>query len=144
MKIKDVDLGEYPIILAPMEDVTDPPFRTLCREWGADMSYSEFISADGLIRNAAKSLVKLDIEDSERPVGIQIFGANADSMREATQMIASLGGEYLKLNTTYGAASFDINEHNRELLSFLKSNRHFVSEFKERDNQFKVSFLHSC
>jgi hypothetical protein len=61
-----------------------------------------------------------------------------------TQMIASLGGEYLKLNTTYGAASFDINEHNRELLSFLKSNRHFVSEFKERDNQFKVSFLHSC
>ena len=90
MKIKDVDLGEYPIILAPMEDVTDPPFRTLCREWGADMSYSEFISADGLIRNAAKSLVKLDIEESERPVGIQIFGANADSMREATQMIASL------------------------------------------------------
>ena len=63
--------------------------------------------------------------------------------REA-QMVASLGGEYLKLNTTYGAASFDINEHNRELLSFLKSNRHFVSEFKERDNQFKVSFLHSC
>ena len=59
-------------------------------------------------------------------------------------MIASLGGEYLKLNTTYGTASFDINEHNRELLSFLKSNRHFVSEFKERDNQFKVSFLHSC
>ena len=53
MKIKDVDLGEYPIILAPMEDVTDPPFRTLCREWGADMSYSEFISADGLIRNAS-------------------------------------------------------------------------------------------
>ena len=66
------------------------------------------------------------------------------SKSRETQMIASLGGEYLKLNTTYGAASFDINEHNRELLSFLKSNRHFVSEFKERDNQFKVSFLHSC
>ena len=86
MKIGELDLGEYPVILAPMEDITDPPFRTLCREHGADMSYSEFISADGLIRNAEKSLVKLDIEDSERPVGIQIF-ADADSMSKAAGMI---------------------------------------------------------
>lgn len=102
MKIKDVDLGDYPIILSPMEDVTDPPFRTLCREWGADMSYSEFISADGLIRNASKSLVKLDIEDSERPVGIQIFGANADSMREAAHMVASMERRADVLDINFG------------------------------------------
>lgn len=102
MKIGELDLGEYPVILAPMEDITDPPFRTLCREHGADMSYSEFISADGLIRNAEKSLVKLDIEDSERPVGIQIFGADADSMSKAAGMIASLDRKPDVLDINFG------------------------------------------
>ncbi|MDD4820264.1 MAG: tRNA dihydrouridine synthase DusB [Flavobacteriales bacterium] len=102
MKIKDLDLGEYPVILAPMEDITDPPFRTLCHQYGADMSYSEFISADGLIRNAEKSLVKLDIEENERPVGIQIFGANEQSMAQAAQMIASLDRKPDVLDINFG------------------------------------------
>ena len=71
------------MLLAPMEDVSDPPFRAVCKENGADLMYTEFISAEGLIRDAKKSLQKLDIYDYERPIGIQIFGENIDSMREA-------------------------------------------------------------
>ena len=74
MKIADLDLGAQPLFLAPMEDVTDPSFRHMCKEFGADMVYTEFISSDGLIRDAAKSLAKLNIDDAERPVGIQIYG----------------------------------------------------------------------
>jgi len=72
-KIHNIDLGEFPLLLAPMEDVSDPPFRALCKEYGADMVYTEFVSSEGLIRDAAKSLQKLDIYEKERPVGIQIF-----------------------------------------------------------------------
>ena len=72
--IGNIDLGEFPLLLAPMEDVSDPPFRRLCKMHGADMLYSEFISSEGLIRDAIKSRQKLDIFDYERPVGIQIFG----------------------------------------------------------------------
>src|SRR5688500_6449234 len=79
-KIRDLDLGEFPLLLAPMEDVSDPPFRFLCKEQGCDMLYTEFISVEGLIRDAEKSVQKLDIYDSERPIGIQIFGAELDSM----------------------------------------------------------------
>ena len=79
-KIGNLELGEFPLLLAPMEDVSDPPFRALCKEQGADVVYTEFISSEGLIRDAAKSVQKLDIYDKERPVGIQIFGANLDSM----------------------------------------------------------------
>ena len=74
MKIADIDLGDKPLFLAPMEDVTDPSFRYMCKEFGADMVYTEFISSDGLIRDGAKSVAKLNISDSERPVGIQIYG----------------------------------------------------------------------
>ena len=74
MKIADIDLGEKPLLLAPMEDVTDPSFRYMCKRFGADVVYTEFISSDGLIRDAAKSLKKLEIDDAERPVGIQIYG----------------------------------------------------------------------
>ena len=80
VKIGNIDLGSFPLLLAPMEDVSDPPFRALCKENGADVVYTEFISSEGLIRNAAKSIQKLDIYEKERPVGIQIFGANLDSM----------------------------------------------------------------
>ena len=73
--IGDIDLGEFPLLLAPMEDVSDPPFRALCKEYGADMMYTEFISSEGLIRDAAKSVTKLDIFDYEKPIGIQIFGS---------------------------------------------------------------------
>ncbi|MFZ1845987.1 MAG: tRNA-dihydrouridine synthase, partial [Saprospiraceae bacterium] len=75
VKIGDISLGQFPLLLAPMEDVSDPPFRALCKEQGCDMVYTEFISVEGLIRNADKSIQKLDISDEERPVGIQIFGS---------------------------------------------------------------------
>ena len=73
MKIANIELGERALLLAPMEDVTDPSFRYMCKRFGADMVYTEFISSDGLIRDAAKSLKKLEIDDAERPVGIQIY-----------------------------------------------------------------------
>ena len=73
IKIGKLELGEFPLLLAPMEDVSDPPFRKLCKEGGADVMFTEFISSEGLIRNATKSVQKLDIYDYERPIGIQIF-----------------------------------------------------------------------
>ncbi len=85
VKIGDIELGEFPILLAPMEDVTDPPFRHVCKMFGADMMYTEFISSEGLIRDAAKSVKKLDFEEFERPIGIQIFGHDIDSMIKAAQ-----------------------------------------------------------
>lgn len=90
VKIGDVVLDGFPVILAPMEDITDPPFRALCKRYGADMSYSEFISSDGLVRGAQKSLVKLDFDEAERPVGIQIFGADAGAMAESARIIAAM------------------------------------------------------
>ena len=78
VKIGDIAVGEFHILLAPMEDVSDPPFRALCKEAGADVVYTEFISSEGLIRNAAKSVEKLDIYDEERPVGIQIFAVKSN------------------------------------------------------------------
>ena len=80
VKIGNIELGEYPLLLAPMEDVSDPPFRELCKQHGADLMYTEFISSEGLIRDAAKSVQKLDIFEYERPIGIQIFGYDIDSM----------------------------------------------------------------
>ena len=91
VQIGNIDLGEFPLLLAPMEDVSDPPFRYVCKQNGADMMYTEFISSEGLIRDAAKSRQKLDIFEYERPIGIQIFGSDIDHMREATE-IASLAG----------------------------------------------------
>jgi len=86
VKIGNIDLGEFPLLLAPMEDVSDPPFRFVCKQNGVDMMYTEFISSEGLIRDAAKSRAKLDIFEYERPIGIQIFGSEIESMREATRI----------------------------------------------------------
>src|ERR1035437_4200546 len=83
MKISTIDLGEQPLFLAPMEDVTDPSFRYICKQFGADMMYTEFISSDGLIRDAKKSLKKLEIFDYERPIGIQLYGHLIEPMVEA-------------------------------------------------------------
>ena len=83
MKIGNIKLPDFPLLLAPMEDVSDPPFRALCKKYGADVMYTEFISSEGLIRDAAKSVQKLDIFEYERPVGIQIFGSEFDSMMRA-------------------------------------------------------------
>ena len=87
LKIGPIELPDFPLLLAPMEDVSDPPFRALCKEQGADVVYTEFISSEGLIRDAAKSTIKLDIYEKERPVGIQIFGANIDSMLRAIEIV---------------------------------------------------------
>jgi len=98
VKIGDINLGKFPLLLAPMEDVSDPPFRALCKEQGCDMMYTEFISVEGLIRDATKSVQKLDIYDYERPVGIQIFGANMDSMQRAAEIVEEAKPEVLDIN----------------------------------------------
>lgn len=98
VKIADIELGEFPLLLAPMEDVSDPPFRALCKKHGADLMYTEFISSEGLIRNAAKSVQKLDIFEYERPIGIQIFGAEIDSMMEATEVATAAKPDLIDIN----------------------------------------------
>lgn len=98
VKIRDIELGNFPLLLAPMEDVSDPPFRALCKEHGADLMYTEFISSEGLIRDAAKSRAKLDIFEYERPIGIQIFGADIDSMREATAITEQARPDIIDIN----------------------------------------------
>ncbi len=97
-KIGDIQLPEFPLLLAPMEDVSDPPFRTLCKEQGADVVYTEFISSEGLIRDAAKSVQKLDIYEKERPVGIQIFGAELDSMLQAIDIVEKSNPDIIDIN----------------------------------------------
>ena len=98
VKIGNIELGESPLLLAPMEDVSDPPFRAVCKENGADLMYTEFISAEGLIRDATKSKQKLDIYDYERPIGIQIFGDKIDSMREAAGLAEAANPELVDIN----------------------------------------------
>ena len=98
VKIGNIDLGEFPLLLAPMEDVSDPPFRALCKQQGADMMYTEFISSEGLIRDAHKSIQKLDIYDYERPIGIQIFGGNMESMIEATKIVEQANPDVIDIN----------------------------------------------
>ena len=97
-KIGNIDVGEFPLLLAPMEDVSDPPFRALCKEQGADVVYTEFISSEGLIRDAAKSVMKLDIYEKERPVGIQIFGANLESMLRSVEIVEASGPDIIDIN----------------------------------------------
>lgn len=96
--IGDIEIGEFPLLLAPMEDVSDPPFRALCKEHGADVMYTEFISSEGLIRDAAKSVKKLDIFEYERPIGIQIFGSELDSMREAAEITERANPDIIDIN----------------------------------------------
>ena len=98
VKIGNIDLGDFPLLLAPMEDVSDPPFRALCKQQGADMMYTEFISSEGLIRDAEKSVQKLDIYDFERPIGIQIFGGNMESMIEATKIVEQASPDVIDIN----------------------------------------------
>lgn len=98
MKIADIELGDKPLFLAPMEDVTDPSFRYMCKQFGADMVYTEFISSDGLIRDARKSLAKLNISDTERPVGIQIYGHLIEPMVEAARVAESVRPDVIDIN----------------------------------------------
>jgi len=98
VKIDNIELGDFPLLLAPMEDVSDPPFRALCKEQGADVVYTEFISSEGLIRDAAKSVMKLDIYEKERPVGIQIFGANLESMLRSVEIVEASKPDIIDIN----------------------------------------------
>ena len=98
IKIGNIELPDFPLLLAPMEDVSDPPFRRLCKLHGADLMYTEFISSEGLIRDAAKSVQKLDIFEYERPIGIQIFGSEIESMRKATEITAAAGPDIIDIN----------------------------------------------
>ena len=98
VKIDTIELGDFPLLLAPMEDVSDPPFRALCKEQGADVVYTEFISSEGLIRDAAKSVMKLDIYEKERPVGIQIFGANLESMLRSVEIVEASKPDIIEMN----------------------------------------------
>ena len=98
VKIGSVELGEFPLLLAPMEDVSDPPFRYVCKQNGADLMYTEFISSEGLIRDARKSVRKLDIFKYERPIGVQLFGSDIDSMREAAIIADEVNPELIDIN----------------------------------------------
>ena len=98
VKIDTIELPDFPLLLAPMEDVSDPPFRALCKENVADVVYTEFISSEGLIRDAAKSVMKLDIYEKERPVGIQIFGANLDSMLRSVEIVEKTNPDIIDIN----------------------------------------------
>lgn len=98
VKIGDIELCDFPLLLAPMEDVSDPPFRALCKEQGADVVYTEFISSQGLIRDAAKSRKKLDIYEKERPVGIQIFGANLEEMLRTVEIVEQSNPDIIDIN----------------------------------------------
>jgi tRNA-dihydrouridine synthase B len=98
VKIRHIELGDFPLLLAPMEDVSDPPFRALCKRHGADLMFTEFISSEGLIREAAKSVQKLDIYEYERPVGIQIFGSEIESMRLTTEIVEKTNPDLIDIN----------------------------------------------
>ena len=98
MKIGSIELGDRPLFLAPMEDVTDPSFRYICKQFGADVVYTEFISSDGLIRDAKKSLKKLDIYEHERPVGIQIYGHLIEPMVEAAKIAEAAKPDLIDIN----------------------------------------------
>lgn len=98
MKIGNIDLGERPVMLAPMEDVTDPSFRLICREQGAKMVYTEFVSSEALVRNIASTARKLTIDDRERPVAIQIYGRDPEAMVEAAKMVETAGPDLIDIN----------------------------------------------
>lgn len=98
VKIADIALGDFPLLLAPMEDVSDPPFRAVCKASGVDLMYTEFISSEGLIRNAQQSVMKLDIFESERPIGIQIFGNDIESMKEAVGIAEQVNPDLIDIN----------------------------------------------
>ena len=98
LKIRNIDLGEHPIVLAPMEDVTDPAFRLMCKRFGADMVYTEFVSADALIRSVNKTMAKLNIDEQERPVAIQIYGKDVPTMVEAAKIVEEAKPDILDIN----------------------------------------------
>lgn len=98
VKIRNIELGDFPLLLAPMEDVSDPPFRAVCKENGADLMYTEFVSSEGLIRDAAKSVRKLDIFEYERPIGIQLFGSDVETMGKCAEISTAAQPDLIDIN----------------------------------------------
>src|SRR5215210_2119178 len=98
VQIGNIQLPDFPLLLAPMEDVSDPPFRAVCKEAGADLMYTEFISSEGLIRDAIKSRQKLDIFDYERPIGIQIFGGDEEAMAMSARIVEAVEPDIVDIN----------------------------------------------
>ena len=98
VKIDQIQLPDFPLLLAPMEDVSDPPFRAVCKDNGADLMYTEFISSEGLIRDAIKSRQKLDIFDYERPIGIQIFGGDEEAMAMSARIVETVNPDLVDIN----------------------------------------------
>ena len=98
IRIGNIQLPDFPLLLAPMEDVSDPPFRAVCKDKGADLMYTEFISSEGLIRDAIKSRKKLDIFEYEKPIGIQIFGGDEDSLAMAARIVDATNPDLLDIN----------------------------------------------
>lgn len=98
VKIANIELGEFPLLLAPMEDVSDPPFRAVCKANGADLMYTEFISSEGLIRDAARSRQKLDIFEYERPIGVQLFGSDVEHMRQSAEIATQVNPDLIDIN----------------------------------------------
>src|SRR6202048_3434138 len=98
VKIDQIQLPDFPLLLAPMEDVSDPPFRAVCKDNGADLMYTEFISSEGLIRDAIKSRQKLDIFDYERPIGIQIFGGDEEAMAMSARIVEAVNPDLVDIN----------------------------------------------
>ncbi|MFN2458576.1 MAG: tRNA dihydrouridine synthase DusB [Chitinophagaceae bacterium] len=98
IKIDNIQLPNFPLLLAPMEDVSDPPFRSVCKANGVDLMYTEFISSEGLIRNAIKSMQKLDISDDERPIGIQIFGGDEEAMAMSAKIVEAVNPDLVDIN----------------------------------------------
>jgi nifR3 family TIM-barrel protein len=109
VRIGCLELGEFPLLLAPMEDVSDPPFRKVCKQQGADLMFTEFISSEGLIRQATKSCKKLDIFHDERPIGIQIFGSDEEVMRQAALIAEAAGPDLIDIN--YGCPVRNVTCH---------------------------------
>ncbi|WP_353717647.1 tRNA dihydrouridine synthase DusB [Dyadobacter sp. 676] len=98
VKIGNIELSDFPLLLAPMEDVSDPPFRAVCKENGADLMYTEFVSSEGLIRDAAKSVQKLDIFEYERPIGIQLFGSDVETMGSCAEIASRVNPDLIDIN----------------------------------------------
>src|SRR6266536_1107358 len=98
IKIGNISLPDFPLLLAPMEDVSDPPFRAVCKDNGADLMFSEFISSEGLIRDAVKSKMKLDFNEEERPFGVQIFGGDEEAMAMSAKIIETVQPDLVDIN----------------------------------------------
>ena len=135
VKIGNINVGDFPLLLAPMEDVSDPPFRALCKEHGADVLYTEFISSEGLIRDAEKSTMKLDIYDFERPIGIQIFDYQIESMRLAAEICEKAQPEFIDIN--YGCPVKKVTKKGAGA-GILKDIPKMVSMTKEIVNATKI------